>query len=133
MSDAPVTEDDTAPLVKFEYVGQTGQKVGFGLVVTGQVYEVTEAAAPVLEADADFEKLSGKAAEEADGVPGWPEPPTQPAEAGDAPASEDSPEGVLADSVAAAAPTPPTLDQRIISYVTPPPAARRARRSTSKK
>jgi len=129
--------DDTLVLVKFEYTGATGQKVGFGLVETGQVYAVPEDGAAILEADADFKKLAGKAAEEAEALPGWPEPPTQPAVAEEAPSVEEqAPASTPLDQqIIAHVGSQPTLDQKILAFVPPAPAARgrRPRRSSTSK
>lgn len=101
----------------FEYTGQSGQKVGFGLVQTSQVYVVTDDAAPILEADADFKQLKGKALEEADPVPAWPEPASAPAVAPTEPSPSES-----------------GLDQQIIAFTGAAPAASaKSRRSRSGK
>lgn len=110
---------------RFEYTGQCGQKVGFGLVETGQVYEVTDEAAPVLEGDADFELLTGKAAKSAQAVPAWPESPgpVAPAVPPAAPAAVQSP-------------ALPVLDEQIIGFTGAPAASEspsQSRRSRSGK
>lgn len=116
------TTDTPAVFVKFEYTGPEGQKVGFGLVVPGAIYEVPATTAAILEADADFKKLKGKAAEEASAVGGWPEGPIEPAVPSAEPIVEEAPEdkAPLAD-----------LDRAIISYTTPAPrGGRRAAKAT---
>jgi hypothetical protein len=108
----------------FEYTGTSGQKVGFGLVETGQVYAVTDELAPILASDSEFKELTGKAAEGVENVlPASPEPPSFPPGVSEAPPVEE----------AAEEPAGPTLDEQIVAYKgAAPEPAKPPRRSRTK-